>query len=43
MIDSVKLVQLWKDGPYWADRNIGAKKPWDLGCYFWWGDTVGYE
>ena len=43
MIDSVKLVQLWKDGPYWADRNIGAKKPWDLGYYFWWGDMVGYE
>ena len=43
MNDSVKLVQLWEGGPYWADRNIGADKPWDLGCYFWWGDTVGYE
>ena len=22
-------VQLWKDGPYWAETNIGAEKPWD--------------
>ena len=36
-------VQLWKDGPYWADRNIGAENPWDSGYYFWWGDTIGYE
>ena len=36
-------VQLWKDGPYWADRNIGAEKPEDYGYYFWWGDTVGYK
>ena len=35
--------QLWKGGPYWADRNIGAEKPWDYGCYFWWGDTIGYK
>ena len=41
--DSVKRIQLWKDGPYWADRNIGAEKPWDSGYYFWWGDTVGYK
>ncbi len=36
-------VQLWKDGPYWADTNIGAEKPWESGCYFWWGDTIGYK
>ena len=36
-------VQLWKDGPYWAERNIGAKEPWEYGYYFWWGDTVGYK
>lgn len=43
MNDFVKLVQLWEDGPYWADRNIGAENPWDSGYYFWWGDTVGYK
>ncbi|MBR1589388.1 MAG: hypothetical protein IJ658_13830, partial [Kiritimatiellae bacterium] len=35
-------VQLWKDGPYWAECNVGAAKPEEYGCYFWWGDTVGY-
>ena len=38
-----KKVQLWKDGPYWAETNIGAEKPWEFGYYFWWGDTVGYK
>ena len=38
-----KKVQLWKDGPYWAETNIGAEKPWDFGYYFWWGDTIGYK
>ena len=38
---SVGKVQLWEGGPYWADRNIGAKKPEDYGLYFWWGDTTG--
>lgn len=41
--EKIKRVQLWKDGPYWAERNIGAENPWDFGYYFWWGDTVGYE
>jgi TPR repeat protein len=41
--EKIKRVQLWKDGPYWADRNIGAENPWDWGYYFWWGDTIGYE
>ena len=36
-------VQLWKGGPYWADTNIGAEKPWEYGYYFWWGGTVGYK
>ena len=35
-------VQLWENGPYWAECNVGAMKPEDYGYYFWWGDTVGY-
>ena len=34
-------VQLWEGGPYWADRNIGAKDISGRGYLFWWGDTVG--
>ena len=40
---SVGKVPLWEGGPYWADRNIGAKKPEDYGLYFWWGDTTGHR
>ena len=36
-------VQLWENGPYWAETNIGAEKPEDYGYYFWWGDTKGYK
>ena len=36
-------VQLWENGPYWADCNVGASLPEDYGYYFWWGDTVGYK
>ena len=36
-------VQFWKDGPYWATKNIGAEESWESGLYFWWGDTVGYR
>lgn len=36
-------VQLWEKGPYWAVCNVGASKPEAYGCYFWWGDTVGYK
>ena len=36
-------VQLWEDGPYWAECNVGATKPEEYGYYFWWGDTVGYK
>ena len=35
--------QLWEGGPYWANRNVGADKPWDYGLYFWWGDTTGHR
>ena len=40
---SVRKFQLWEGGPYWAERNIGAKKPTDSGLYFWWGDTKGHR
>jgi len=36
-------VQLWADGPYFAEYNVGASKPEEYGYYFWWGDTVGYK
>ena len=36
-------VQLWADGPYWAECNVGAQTPEDAGYSFWWGDTVGYR
>lgn len=36
-------VQLWENGPYWAECNVGATKPEESGYYFWWGDTVGYR
>ena len=35
-------VQLWENGPYWAECNVGASSPEEYGYYFWWGDTVGY-
>ena len=35
-------VQLWENGPYFAQCNVGATKPEESGYYFWWGDTVGY-
>ena len=38
-----KKIQLWDGGPYWAGTNLGAQQPWEFGCYFWWGDTVGYK
>lgn len=36
-------VQLWEGGPHWAECNVGAVKPEESGCYFWWGDTVGHK
>jgi formylglycine-generating enzyme required for sulfatase activity len=38
-----KAVQLWEDGPMWAEKNVGAESPEDCGLYFWWGDTIGYK
>ena len=35
-------VQLWENGPYWAECNVGAEHSWDFGLFFWWGDTTGY-
>lgn len=36
-------VQLWANGPVWADCNVGATQPEEVGLYFSWGDTVGQE
>lgn len=41
-VESERGVQLWENGPYWAECNVGATKPEEYGYYFWWGDTVGY-
>ena len=43
IVDALGGVQLWENGPYWAECNVGATKPEEYGCYFWWGDTVGYK
>lgn len=42
-VDASFGVQLWENGPYWAECNVGATKPEEFGYYFWWGDTVGYR
>lgn len=34
-------VQLWANGPYWAESNVGAVQPEESGRYFWWGTTNG--
>lgn len=36
-------VQLWENGPCFAECNVGADKPEEYGTYFWWGDDVGYK
>lgn len=36
-------VQLWEDGPEWADRNIGAEHDYDFGEYFMYGSIDGYR
>lgn len=36
-------VQLWANGPYWSECNVGATKPEEYGYFFSWGDTVGYK
>lgn len=40
--ESVTLVQLYENGPKWANMNIGATSVTDAGLYFWWGDTEGH-
>ena len=35
-------VQLWENGPYWANCNVGATRPEEPGYYFWWSSTDGY-
>ena len=32
-VEAAPGVQLWKDGPYWAVRNVGANKSTDYGYY----------
>ena len=41
MVANHPCVQLWADGPYWAETNIGATSPEETGLYFWWGDAKG--
>lgn len=41
--DEPSAVQLWEGGPYWAEWNLGATNSFEYGCYFWWGDPVGYK
>ena len=36
-------VQLWAGGPFWATRNIGAKRDIDFGEYFQYGSLNGYR
>lgn len=30
-------------GLKWADRNVGSDSSEEYGCYFAWGDTIGYK
>lgn len=39
----MKLTQLWKNGPLWADRNLGAEEPEEPGLFFTWGSTTGLK
>ena len=41
-VEVFNCVQLWSNGPYWGECNVGASKPEEEGYRFWWGDTVGY-
>ncbi len=42
-LDVLGGVQLWKNGPYWAECNVGASKSEEYGLYFQWGETVGHK
>ncbi len=35
----VKWVQLWKNGPKWAEYNVGATSVGDYGGYYCWGGS----
>lgn len=36
----VKWVQLWENGPKWAEYNVGAKSVGEYGGYYCWGKTI---
>ncbi len=38
--NKVKWVQLWKDGPKWAEFNVGAKSVVEYGGSYCWGHTI---
>lgn len=40
--EGVEFVQLYENGPKWANMNIGASSVTDAGLYFWWGDVQGH-
>ncbi len=40
--EGVEFVQLYANGPKWANMNIGATSVTDAGLYFWWGDVQGH-
>ena len=41
--DEVEAVDLGlPSGTLWADRNVGARSPEDVGLYFSWGNTYGH-
>lgn len=42
VVEVKRGVRLWKNGPYWAECNLGASKPEGYGYYFFWSDVVGY-
>lgn len=35
--DNVKWVQLWENGPKWAEYNVGSDKTHDYNAYYHWG------
>ena len=39
----IEGVRLWKKGPFWATKNLGASSKTDSGDYFAWGDIKGYS
>ena len=41
--NGVTYVQLWKDGPRWAAKNVGAASVTDTGNYYKWGNVNAYS